>query len=176
VEETGNNALIISDAADMPTLTGGGLRWTIGSIKIGNIALTEWTSLEIDFGNSVESRGSQGSVFDQYVEVRTHAPTITVTGIDPNWFKETGGIPQAGLACTQANTIIYLKKRAASGIGYVADVTTEHIKLSAAGFATVGTVFSSDAQRYGETSVQVKCVEDASANDPIVVDTTSAIS
>lgn len=175
VKDGANNALVISDTADMPTVTGGGIRWGIDSIKIGNITLSDWTSIEIDLGNSVSTRGSQASVYDQYVESVSHAPVITVTGIDPAWFKESGGVPEAGLACTQANTIIYFSKRDTSGIGYVLDATAEHLKLTAAGMAFVTQVFNGDSQRYGETAIQLKCVEDGSGNDPIVIDTSSAI-
>jgi len=173
-KETGNDAIVISDAATLPTITGDGLRWTLGSCKVGNKTLSNYTRLDIDLGNTVETRGVQSDVYDAYVEVRTHAPTITLTGIDPTWFSATN-IPIDGLACTQANTIIYLRKRSTDGSGFVADGTEEHIKFTAAGIATVQQAFSGEAQRFSDTSLVITCIEDASSNDPIVVDTSSAI-
>lgn len=174
-KESANNAIVLSDAATLPTLTGGGSRWTMGAIKIGNIALTDYTSVEIDFGNNVVTRGTQSDVWDAYVEVNTHSPTITVRGISPAWFKESGGVPIAGLACTHANTYVYLRKRDPGGAGFVADGTAEHIKFTAKGVASVETAFTGSAHQFTETSLVVRCIKDSS-DDPIEVDTTSAIS
>ncbi len=173
-KKSANDAIVLSDVATLPTIANDGLRWTLGTTKIGNIVLADYTRLEIDFGNTVETRGAQSDVYDAYIEVRTHAPTITITGIDPTWFA-AAGIPMDGLACTQANTIIYLRKRSVDGSGFVADATTEHIKFTAAGIATVQQAFSGQAQQFSETSLKITCVEDGSSNDPIVVDTSSAI-
>jgi hypothetical protein len=173
-KEGANNAIVISDAATLPTLTGGGLRWTLGSVKVGNISLTDYTSLSIDFGNTVSTRGTQSDVFDAYVEVAHHAPTITVNGIDPAWFKESGGIPIAGLACTHANTIIYLRKRDTDGQGFVADGTAEHIKFTCKGVAAVQAPHGGQMHSFTNTSLVIRGVYDGT-DDPIEVDTTSAI-
>jgi hypothetical protein len=174
VKESGNDAIVLSDTATLPTIAADGLRWTLGSAKVGNVALSNYTRLEIDLGNTVETRGVQSDVWDAYVEVRTHAPTITLTGIDPTWFA-AAAVPIDGLACTQANTIIYLRKRDTDGAGFVIDATAEHIKFSAAGIATVRQAFTGQAQRFTEHSIMITCMEDASSNDPIVVNTASAI-
>lgn len=175
VKESANNAIVISDTEALPTIPDAGNRWSLGPVQVGDVTLSDYTSLEIDFGNTVETRGTQSYIWDQYVEVRTHAPTITVTGIDPQWFKESGGVPISGLACTHANTIMYLRKRAGDGTGWVADGTEEHIKFTAAGVATVQQPMQGDAHRFSDTSVQITCYEDGDDNDPIIVDTTSAI-
>lgn len=175
IKEAGNNAIIISDTADMPTIPeAAGGRWTLGTCKVGNISLTDYTSLEIDLGNQVVTRGVQSDVWDAYVEVRTHAPTITLRGIDPNWFKATGGVTIDGLACTHANTIIYLRHRSSDGTGFVASATETHVKFTAAGLATVNQVMSGDPTRFSETAIQITCLDDQT-NDPIVIDTSSAI-
>lgn len=173
-KDSTNNAIVISDAGAVPTLEGGGDRWTVGQMKVGNIALTDYTSLEIDFGNTVTTRGSQSDIWDAYVEVSTHAPTITIRGITPAWFKESGGIPIAGLACTHANTVLYLRKRDPGGAGFVADNTAEHIKFTAKGVASIETAMTGQAHQFTETSLVIRCMYDGT-DDPIEVDTTSAI-
>jgi len=175
-KESANDAIVLSDTADMPTIPAtAGTRWTLGSSEVGGVTLGDYTRLEIDLGNTVETRGVQSDVWDQYVEVRTHAPTITLTGIDPTWFA-AAGVPINGLACTQANTIIYLRKRSDDGTGFVANGTAEHVKFTAAGIANVQQAFSGEATQFTETSIIITCIEDASENDPIVATTASAIS
>ena len=169
-----NDAIIISDVAALPALTLGGIRWTIGKMTVGGVALSDYTSVTIDFGNTVTTRGTQSSIWDTYVEISTHAPTITISGIDPAWFKASGGIPIAGLACTHANTILYLRKRDATATGFVADGTAEHIKFSAKGIAMIQSPMSGGAGRFTDTSLVIRCIKD-SVNDPIEYDTTSAI-
>lgn len=173
-KESANNAVVISDAATIPTLTGAGSRWTLGPMKVGNIALSDFTSFEIDFGNTVTTRGSMSNTWDAYVEVLTHSPSITIRGIDPTWFKETTGIGIEGVGCTHANTIMYLKKRDVDGQGFVADGTAEHIKFTLKGPCAIETVFSGQAHALGEAGVRLAGLYDGT-DDPIEVDTTSAI-
>jgi hypothetical protein len=56
----------------------------------------------------------------------------------------------------------------------VADGTAEHIKFTAKGIASIETAFSGAAHQFTETSLVVRCIKDSS-DDPIEVDTTSAI-
>ena len=175
LKESANDAIVISDTADMPTIgSDAGERWTLGPCDVGGVPLGDYTSLEIDLGNTVETRGVQSDIWDEYVEVRTHSPTITLTGIDPAWFKASGGVPIDGLACTHANTLIHLRHRSSDGTGFVTDVTETHISLTAAGIATVQQPFSGQATQFTDTTITLTCLDDT-INDPIVVDTTAAI-
>jgi hypothetical protein len=173
-KESGNDAIVISDAATLPALTLGGLRWTIGKMTVGGVALSDYTSMTIDFGNTVTTRGTQSSIWDQYIEVSHHAPTITITGVDPAWFKASGGIPIAGLACTHANTIIYLRQRDSTATGFVADGTATHIQFTAKGIAVIQQPMSGGSGKFTDTSLIIRCIKDA-VNDPIEYDTTAAI-
>jgi hypothetical protein len=169
-----NAAIIISDTATLPALTVGGDRWTLGKMTVGGVALVDYTSLTIDFGNVVTTRGTQSNIWDTYVEVCTHSPTITITGINPAWFLASGAIPIAGLACTHANTILYLRHRDATATGFVADGTATHISFSAKGIATIQQPMQGQAGKFTETSLIITCIKDSS-NDPIEYDTTAAI-
>ena len=174
-----NEAIVISDAANLPDLDDngalyGGQLWTLGKMTVGNVAISEYTSLEIDFGNQVSTRGSQSDLWDSHVEVSTHSPSITIRGIDAEWFKESGGVPIAGLACTHANTIIYLRKRVTGSPAFAADNTNEHIKFTAKGIATIQTAVTGQMHQFTETSLTIQCHYDGT-DDPIEVDTTSQI-
>lgn len=173
-KESANNAVVISDAATMPTLTGAGSRWTLGGMKVGNVTLSNYTGFDIDFGNQVTTRGSQSDVWDAHVEILTHAPSITIRGIDPTWFTETTGIGIDGIGCAHANTVMYLRKRDSDGQGFVADGTAEHIKFTLKGPCAIETMFSGQAHMLGEASVRLAGLYDGT-DDPIEVDTTSAI-
>ena len=173
VKESANNAIVIADNVAMPTLANQGLRWTLDGMTVGGVALTDYTSMEIDFGNTVETRGTQSDVWDAYVEVRTHAPTITLTGIDPAWFA-TAAVPIDGLACTIANTILYLRKRAVDGTGFVIDGTAEHVKITAGGVATIQNPVTGSAQAFTESSIVITCME-LGGNNPLIFNTASAI-
>lgn len=176
---TANNAIVISDADNLPELDVvdvlvGARLWTLGGMKVGGVTLSNYTSFEIDFGNVVSTRGSQSDLWDTHVEVNTHAPSITIRGIDPTWFKESGGVPIAGLACTHANTIMYLRKRVTGSPAFVADNVAEHIKFTAKGIAVIDSAMSGQMHQFAETSLRIQCLYDGT-DSPIEVDTTSAI-
>jgi len=166
--------ITISDTATLPTITAAHARWTLGKIIIGNKTLTDYTGLEIDFGNTVETRGSASAIYDQYVEGKTHAAKITITGIDPTWFSSTN-IPIGGIASAVGTDVIYLRKRGQSGTNFVADATAEHIKFTPAGLANVAQASRAEMQRASETTLVITCSVDASGNAGLAVNTATAI-
>ena len=166
--------ITISDTAALPTITAAHARWTLGPITIGNKVLTEYSALEIDFGNSVESRGSSSFVYDTHIEMKTHAPKITITGINPAWFSGTN-IPITGIAAAVATDKIFLRKRGQSGTNFVADGTAEHIQFTPAGLANIGQASRAEMQRASETTLIITCAVDGSGNAGLAVDTTAAI-
>ena len=167
-----NNAIVVSDAASLPTISINPARWTLGPITLGNEILTEYTQLEIDFGNTVETGSSESDIDPTHVAVRTHEPTITITGIDPQWMSSSV-FALGGTVVAQATDAIYLRKR--SGVGFVADGTAEHIKLTPNGILSIGQAAQAEAQRIGQTTIMVKLGIDSSGNAALAVDTTSAI-
>lgn len=172
-----NDPIVLSDVLAIPTLAISPARWTLGPMSIAGYTLADYTSLEIDFGNEVETVGTASGIDDTHLELKTHAPRIMVSGIDPNWFSATG-VPMAGKAAAHADTSVILRKRSADGSnsGFIADATLEHVKFTMAGPANVRELFqSSDPQRYGTVSIEVEGMIDASANSPLIIDTTSAI-
>lgn len=170
-----NDPVVISDSATLPTLSANGARWTLGPITVCGIALTEYSSLEIDFGNNIETRGVESDIDATHVEMRTHAPTIRIMGISPTWFSGSN-IPIGGKAVTNAADKIFLRKRSQTVAGgFVADGTSGHIKLVPAGLAAISKAGGAEMQRASETEIRIVCSKDSSGNNPIVVTTGTTI-
>lgn len=176
VKYSSNATIVVADNAALPTITVASLRWTLGPITVGGIVLTEYSGLEIDFGNNVDTRGSQSDVYDTHIDQRTHAPKITIKGITPSWFAASGAIPIGGAAATHAGDSIYLRKRTQDGTHFVANGTAEHIKFNVGGLVAVDGAAKGEAQRISETSLMLTLATDSSGNQPLVVNTASAIS
>ena len=181
ISKNGSEELVKTSAtATLPTSFNDPERWTLGAITLGGVTFTDYTDLTIDFGNEIQKRGSQSEIDAQYIEQREHKPRITISGINPNWHDDDDGtlstIPPSGLACTHANTSIYLRKRSDSGNGFVADGTAEHIKFTIDGLAMAENLAQGgDPQRFSEHSVVVTGRKDNSGTAPLVYTPDSAI-
>lgn len=173
VKTSGAASVVLADNVALPTITVASARWTIGSIKLGNVALTGAISVEIDLGNSVDTRGSGSDAFDAQIEVRTHSPTIKIMGIDPAWFSASN-FTITGKALLHANDYIYFRKRSQDDTNFVANGTTEHIKCAFNGLGASDQVLQAEAQRIGETGLQLTLVRDSSGNAPIIITTAVA--
>lgn len=169
-----NDPVILSDAATLPTITQTPNRWTLGPITLGGVSFTKYTGLEIDFGNDVQTKGVESDIDATHVEVRTHSPKIKIAGIDPVWFSASK-IPIGGLAVLSASDKIFLRKRAQTGITFVANGTSGHIKIVPAGLAAIGKAGGAEMQRTSESEIMITCAKDASGNNPLVVTTATTI-
>lgn len=166
-----NDPVVETDLVNLPSISGEE-RFTLGPITLQSISIPEVRSLDIDFGLEIDAKGADSDIWPTFVTIGTIKPVITIRGIDLEWLK-AANIPRAGKAITHTNTTIYLRKRAL-GSTVVADETEEHIKLTAAGFAYVDTPTEASGSDAAEASLIVPCYFDGT-NDPIVIDTTSAI-
>jgi hypothetical protein len=172
----GTNAPVtISDSATLPTISQASERWTLGPIKIGNVALTKYSGVEIDFGNDVQTRGNSSFLDPTHAEAKPHSPKITITGIDPTWFSGSN-VPVGGKAVLNASDYVYLRKRAQDGDNFVANGTSGHIKLVLSGLAAIGQAGRAEAMRTSETTLQIVGAKDSSGNAPIVLTTGTTIS
>lgn len=170
-----NDPVILSDAATLPTITQTPGRWTLGPITLGGLTFTEYTGLEIDFGNDVQVKGVESDLDATHVEVRTHSPKIKITGIDPTWFA-SAKIPIGGIVAANATDKIFLRKRTQTAISFAANGTSGHIKIVPAGLGAIGKAGGAEMQRVSETEIQIVCAKDASANNPLIVTTATTIS
>ena len=165
---------ILQGTGTLPAITRHKVEHTLSSnITIAGIDMGCVTSVEIDFGNSVTSRGCNSDIFDSHLEQPGIQPTITITGLDLEKFDATG-IPPEGKGGTHTDTVIYLRKYDESGIGFVDDATVEHIKIDAEGMAVVQNQ-SGQGPNTAELTVQFTCSLDDAGNAPIGITASSAI-
>ena len=143
--------------------------------SIGGVSLSNFRDISVDFGVVAQTEGTDSAIYDTFAGIYTIMPIITASGIDPEWLKSSN-IPLGGLACTHANTILYLRKRAHGG-QFVADGTAEHIKITAAGIANIESIFESSSENVSAptTTGFVLHTHHDGTNTPLVFDTASAI-
>ncbi len=171
IAEGANAPVAIADNQALPALSGDGERFTLGPVELGGKDLTAVRSMEIDFALDVTSEAADGDVWASFISVASIQPTITLRGVDINWWEGTGAVNTQGLACTHANTVFYLRKRKEGGTFFVDNATAEHIKLTAAGVAAVST---GQTGTPNEVEITLPCKFDGT-NVPIVINTASAI-
>lgn len=168
----GTNApLAATDSETVPAGLSDDERFTIGPVTLGTKTLTGITSIDLDFGVQVSTEAGDSDTYPRIVSIDTISPVIRIRGKDLLWWA-SGTVPTDGLACTHANTAIYLRKRANGGL-FVVDGTAEHIKLTASGVCAVNSAFETDGSS-GAMELVLQCSYDG-VNAPLVFDTTSAI-
>lgn len=168
--------LVIADNVALPTLTPANVEHTIGPMTLGVSGSTfEFgcaTNVVVDFGNNAQTRGCNSDLFDTHVEQPGIQPMITLTGLNATAFGASG-VPPVGKKLEHASSTLYLRKRD-QGIGFVADLTAEHIALTINGVAVV-TSHTGQGTAGAEVSMQLYGSWDGT-NAPITIDTASAIS
>lgn len=169
-----NSPVSLSATASLPTVSTTPARWTLGPITLGGVSFSEYTGIEIDFGNNVQARGVQSYLDHTHIEQKTHEPKITITGIDPTWFSASK-VPIGGLVVANATDSIYLRKRTQTATSFVPNGTAEHIKFTPAGLASMGSLGRAQAQRVGDSTIEITLAKDMSGNAPLVMSTASAI-
>jgi len=167
-----NDIVQISDGETLPTAEADDERFGLGPIAIGGKTIDHVDSLTVDFGINAVVEGKDGDICPSYVSIETLLPSIRLRGIDPEWFA-AAKIPLAGLACTHANTILYLRKRAL-GDGFVANGVAQHIKFTACGLAVIDDAQQATGSGAAETSLILPLRYDG-ANAPLTINTASAI-
>lgn len=168
-----NLPIVVGDSATLPSTPNDNERFTIGPVTFGGVAITQVTQININFGVIARVLGEDSDVYPTRVEIRGIEPTISITTTDATIMK-TGGVPLNGLACTHANTAIYLRKRAQSAAHFVADATAEHLKFTAYGIATCETADEQGGDEPASATITLPCAFDGT-NTPLTIDTTSAL-
>jgi len=167
-----NDPVVETDLVSLPGGITDAERFTLGPATLESVSIPGIRSLDIDFGLTIVAEGSDSEIWPTFVTISRIQPVFTFQGINTEWLK-AANVPRAGLAVTHANTTIYLRQRAL-GSTFVADVTAEHIKFTAAGFAYMETPVDASGNELAESSLIVPCYFDGT-NDPIAIDTTSAL-
>lgn len=167
-----NDPVQITDNASLPDAVADEGRWTLGPTAIGGKTLDGKRQFTIDFGIEVVAESADSEVWDRIVSIRTIQSMLTLRGVDVDWFKSTN-IPLTGLACTHANTAIYLRKRASAST-FVADGTAAHCKFNVAGMAHVQRIEAS-GKAPAECAISIPVYWDGT-NANIAMDLAAAIS
>ena len=158
-----NDAIIVTDGVSLPVAASDNERFALGPVTVESVSLTHLRSFELAFGLTVETEGDGSSIYDTFASIATIQPIITLRGIDIEWLHSTN-IPWLGKAATHTNTAIYLRRRASGG-SFVADGQAQHIKITAAGLATIGPCFdATGAVTAGEVTLTMPCKYDGTNN------------
>ena len=166
-----NVPIIPAESASLAANPTNAERFTLGPMTVGGVALSDYRNLSIDFGIDVMQEGSESDIWPKHVSIREKRPSITIRGIDPDWFKTTAAVDMDGIAGTHANTTIYLRKRLTGGT-FAAGAA--HIKLTAAGVIVPTPAFDGSHGNAGETGLQIQTYHDGT-NEPIVITTDQAL-
>lgn len=169
-----NNPVVIAESAALASNPLDNERFSLGPVVVGGTTFDQISGIDINFGINVRTESADGEIWDRFGWIETFAPTITLRGRKVTWFKDSAGVPLGGLAATHVNTSIYLRKRASGGM-FVADVTAEHVKFTAAGLAVIDEAGSFRGTGPGETTLTIHPYYDGT-NHPILVTTATAIS
>lgn len=167
-----NQPVLEADSISLPAGPADTVRFSLGPVMIGSVAINGFRSVELDLGLNVTREGAGSEVWDSTVAIRDIKPKFRIRGIDYEWLK-SANIPFTGKAATHANTTIYLRKRTEFA-AFVADGTAEHIKLTAAGLAYIEQPFSGDGNAPVEITLCLECKYDGT-NAPVTLNTASTV-
>lgn len=167
--------VIVSDAVALPAgLPGDVDRFTLGPALLGGITFTAKRSLSIDFGLGLVPEGADSDIWPTFASIRRRAPSLTLGGIDPDWFSEASGIGLEGLLANNASTSVFLRKRKLGGT-FVDDATPEHIQFQMQGLVEITDGQSAQTNEPSTTSLILTAYEDDVGNPPLAVNTATAI-
>jgi hypothetical protein len=169
--------IAVADNTALPVLVQNNVQHTLGGVSFGLTSLVTTVgcaqSLSIDFGSAAETVGCGSDLYDAHMQLPSVKPVVTITGLNAAVFAGIGGVPAVGKALDHANTAIYLRKYSPTGIGFVANATEEHIKITVHGVAVV-TQHNAQGTTRGEVTIQITGGWDGT-NAPIQIDVESAI-
>lgn len=168
-----NEPVIPAESVTLPVIASDAERFTLGEVSVGGVALTHLRGIDIDFGINISPIGADSDIYPTFASIDTISPTVTLRGINLDWLKTTGAIDADGLIATHANTSIIFRKRA-DGATFVADITAEHVKITADGIAVINTAMSGGQGDDAEVDITIQTRYDGT-NAPITVDTTATI-
>ena len=149
----------IVDNAALPSTFVADQEFVICEPRVGNILIAPDHVLgwSIETGVDLTVIVPAGSIYATAVDVVKVTPRITVQHDDPTLLGSSR-IPENGLACTHANTVFPLQKRSPLG-GLVARDQTEHIKITAAGYAHHAADYNASGRAVGTGELTVECIE-----------------
>lgn len=177
----GTNEPVVPDyESAIPTGGTDNARFTLGPITIGSTAqdvftLAGVTRFELDFGITAATHGSDSDLYDTIAVIEEIAnPTLRISLLDARCLS-AAKVPISGKEILADYCAIYLKKRARTSSGFVANNTQEHIKLTPlSGVAYLEEIHNSQGAGNATAQIVIPLISDGT-NPPLAIDTTSAI-
>jgi hypothetical protein len=166
--------LAITENVALPTALDDA-RFTLHSASAAGIDMGCLQSLDFDFGLQIETAGCKSNIYDTRIEINSIVPKININTLDANLFG-TGGsqIPDKGKICLHSDTIFKLRKRKPKVAEFVADATTEHVKITCDGVIVPSDPFSGSNNDNGTTTFEITGSFDGT-NLPFVINSASAL-
>lgn len=127
---------------------------TVGGISIADENLLGW---QLDTGIEASVIVPAGSVFATVVDITKVRPRIRIQHDDTSLLAGAK-IPTDGLECAHADTELFLQARDPLG-GLVAKATTDHIKITAAGYAYHSRRYQASGTAVGTGEIMIECIE-----------------
>lgn len=141
-------------------------KYGMGASKIGNVLISEPTSLSLAFGiATAEKLPEVGGVWPETTGVRKVQPVLSIQGQDPTMLDDSK-IPLLGTQGTHANTKLQLKRRKRGG-AYEDNATLKHFYLTLDGLALVNDPFATSGDGVADFSAQLEATHDGT-NAPVV--------
>lgn len=153
------DAAAVAVAENVALLTGGitSEAFKLHAVKLANITLdaASITNFTLDTGIRITP------VFGikarpVAVVVEKTAPTITIETEDTS-ILQASVFPETGVLATHANTLIEFRKRDATTGGFVANATTAHVALTAAGLVTPDQPIQASGSSRGTARIVCEC-------------------
>lgn len=162
-----NNPIIPTEGIAAPTGLAASTRYTLGTVEVNGVVISEVTSIGVDFGNGAATSGGDSNYFDTRIEVATVVPKITIRSRNVAQFNAGSGVTLLGLAGAHADTEIVLRKRLPSVAGFSA--SSDHCLITAACAINVDEAYNASANQHGEFGLILTCFDDGT-NAPILFD------
>jgi hypothetical protein len=166
-----NSPIVISDNQALPTIDANTEIFGMGPLVIGGSTYVGARQYQIDFAIKVAAEGADGDIYDTCAWIQLIDPKITVRGVNQEWLKSTA-IPLNGKAVLHASTTIYLRRRGATD--FVANNQAQHISITVAGLATIGTAVDASGTNAAEQTLVIDSQHDGT-NAPLIINTAATI-
>lgn len=167
-----NLPIVLLASQALPTGLAGDERFTLASATVAGFDFDCNLRIEIDFGIGIKTEGCNSNIHDSEIVVAEVKPNVIISGKNVARFAASIGL--LGAAGTHANTEIFLRKRSTSKAGFVADATTEHIKVTADCLAYWEEVHSASGNQRVENRLRLECRHDGT-NVPLIAQVGVAI-
>jgi len=171
VYDGSNDPVQITDNQSLPSGVTDSERFALGPITLGDVTIDQALGVDVNFGLTLRALFADGETLPRFSFVQSVVSSMTIRGINLAWLGDSA-IPFEGKVLTHANSTVYLRKRAETG--FVADGTEEHISMTVAGVAAIQDGMDAAGLEPGTCNIEARAIG-SDSNDPLVIDTTAAI-